>query len=347
MIHTPNADDVFPRDFVFNSTPTQISQAIIPWLLLNRRFTLLCIMRLVGMRLPQDAVRHKHLTLKVQEALSLLRCRPEGLIAETQERIWRYDEVVGGSVVCLQVEVSRAWLQEHARPTRNIRKVFSSDSYRRLVTAWTRETGSYAWKEQENVRTGEHYFAPEVYVSSDAFLVAALQEGYHVEKGWLNLAHRATGAAWKGALPLPWQEPPASGGEVARWLKRQRKGKLWKLSSAPQVPHLAKMLRQLGCSHRVMMVKGVQGSFWYKLSEAPPYWNQPPPRKSRRTQVAGPLTLRKAVITVREAADSLGLTPPRGRAPAALLQVMTEAGYVKKGRRWVHPGPAAGVCSSR
>lgn len=341
MTENPLPDDIFPREFVFNSSAQDIATRLLPWVTKNPRFTLLCVLRLVGMRLPHDAVHHEHLTRKVQDALSLLHCRPDGYLVETQARIWRYDARRELPIPPLQVEVARAWLREHARPTQTIHKVFSADSYRRLVRAWTRATGAYAQREQENVHTQERYLAPDVYVSREAFHVAAREEGYHSDGEWFNLAHRETGKPWRGST-RPWKEPPplvpkalvsSERTLVAAWLRRQRKGRLWKLTDAPQVPGVARLLRELGCAHRVLLVKGVRGSFWFVSAGAPLYWSEtprPPPVVALR-----PLALSKNVITLQEAAAYYGLTPPRRRAPSSLLTALRAAGYERRGGRWV------------
>jgi hypothetical protein len=229
-IENPEPTDILPRETVFNRDASTLAVALLPWARRNPRFTFVCAMWASGLR-PQDVAQRPDLVDKVRLALRVLGCRPDGM-ARPHAKIWFFPDRARPEPGVLthvtragysedasipppqpfQVAVCKAWLQEHARKTATVRRIYSTDSLRRLVTEWTRVTGAYRNVEQVNEHTSERYFSEEVYVTNGAFLLAATEEGYLARRvgvtgdAWFNMIHRKTGAKWKGRKP---KEPQA------------------------------------------------------------------------------------------------------------------------------------------
>ena len=344
MIENPLPSDVLPRKTLFNEPAEKLAEEMLPWVERNPRFTLLCALQVAGMVLPEDAVKHRHLSSKVHDALLILRCVPDGE-TEMGFRIWHYPGKYKPPppIVPLQVEVARAWLREHTRETTGIRRKFTSDAFRRLATNWTRTTKKFTERQQLNVHTGERYHSDSVYIANDAFIAAAIAEGFHCQRMpgsrdcWFNFIHRATGVAWRGAAPSPWRQgaPAERRPSVARARKSverflRRAPRYFKLKDAPQVAKLRRYLRALGYSHRVMLIDGERGSMWFKIADMP-RWEEPTPVRRRPP---APLALDLAGKTSVSLQEAAGRTI-RGRPPRALVLALRSQGFIHKGRRWV------------
>jgi hypothetical protein len=314
-LEQPDPTDILPREIVFHQDPVALAIALLPWVRDNPRFTFTCLCWVAGLRPPDLA--HDHLVDKVRAARRCLGCVPVDGTGRGA-KVWYFPDHVelrageparvtrsGFSYNQLeplpqpfQVEVCRAWLREHARPTREIRRKFSTDSLRRFVTIWTRETGAFTGREQENEFTGDRYVASEVYVTNGAFLQAALDEGYRAVPvprtgdAWLDLIHRKTGQRWRGRIPGPVRpasprtaSPPRRLSDVVdpivvrsrltAFVNRVRlrgpaRFKLKEASRAAGIPIgkgtppkvLTRTLHELGYEARYMMVKGHRSQWW-------------------------------------------------------------------------------------
>lgn len=231
VLREPDPVDILSRDIIFNADHVTLALAAQSWSRRSPRFTFLCFLRLCGLTTREISTR-PYLVERARLALRALGAVPSGR-TELGPKIWsvtRPREIVPTRVTRagysedgslpppqpFQVQVARAWLKEHGRPVRRIRSTFSTDSLRRLVTAWTEQTRAYAEIEQVNEYTGERYHSPTVYVTNGAFLQAALDEGYIARRvhvtgdAWFNLAFRKTGEPWRGRRPAAptMPEPP-------------------------------------------------------------------------------------------------------------------------------------------
>ncbi len=386
----PSQNDILPRETCFNGGTNVIAAALQPWARKTHCFTLLCALEVCGLQIPQDITKYPYLSDRLQAALRRLGCVPDGGKTEQGAGIWVFhDELVvpfdevGERVTCrgfsddsrdapplpAQVEVCRAWLVEHARPTGAIARKFTSDGFRRLVTAWTQATKKFTDREQLNVHTGERYFSDRVYVTNGAFLAAALAEGYRAQKvhgshdAWFNIAYHRTGEIFLGArirARTPYvcrpRQPRTPKARLETFLNRVAKRTfygiqgLFTLEQATKVarcPNVRKLLRQLGCGHRLMWIK-TRGRWcmWYRFKDMPEHWRltQPKPQKPRpKVPPKVPSQLSELVkyladkssITLREAALAAGLSVPKGRAPKALSLTLSAQGFVNRDGRWV------------
>ncbi len=229
-----------------------------------------------------------------------------------------------------QIEICQAWLRDYARPTKQIRRRFTSDSFRRLVTEWTRCLGLFTDREQLNVHTGESYFSDRVYVSNGAFIAAALAEGYRAQRArnsydaWFNLRHRGIGKPWRGKAPQAFATRAAAPRDrLTRFLVR-RGAQPFTLASAARCGASAHALRELGYGPKVTRVKGRQRSLWFRGATRPP-------QLTNLRQWAES----KTCLTLKEAAEVAGLTVPRGRAPASLTCTLRALGFRAHRRRWI------------
>ena len=222
----PAPEDILPREIVFNHDVSTLAAAMLPWARRNPRFTYLCAIWLSGLK-PYDVGHRRDLTVKVKDAMLRLGC--DVVEIDGHHKIWFFPDRVGDlkpdvptRVTRLgysekadiappqefQVEVCRTWLREHARPTKEVRSKFSSDGMRHLVMIWTEKTGAYREVDQVDEEDGEIFRADRVFITSGAFIQAALDEGYRAKRVFpdcadakFNLSHRATGAKWRGRPP--------------------------------------------------------------------------------------------------------------------------------------------------
>lgn len=226
LTETVDPKDILSREIIFNGDLHKVALAMIPWLRRNPKFRLLEAMDVAGIS-ARDLMQQKHLLPKLKTALRKLGCRY--LVNETatpyDDRIWFFpDEVLLSPGVderitergfsedadepppqATQIEVCRTWLKEHARPRVVMNTKFSSESLKKLVEGWTRDTRMFVDREQINEYTGEKFFDDFFYCSNGAFIQAAVDEGYQVKRlpeyspnAWFNMTVRKTGKSWKG-----------------------------------------------------------------------------------------------------------------------------------------------------
>lgn len=315
---TPDPADILPRPLVLFEDSFMLATALVPWARQHPRFTFTCALTVSGLRTVEFA--NTRLVGKVRRALSHMECVRDGFTSDGISRIWRFPDnvqlVAAGELRIgrsgftydasepapqpAQVEVCRAWLREHARPTRTIRRNATTEWLSTLVTAWTRATGAFTEEEQVNEYTGERFHTDHVYVSEGAFLAAARAEGYRAQRiretphAWLNLSWRETGKLWRGREPkpaLPTSAPARQKATPDVILRRKVTKYLGKLdeeaAAAAEAPRfqlvklarrigvpagegharraLTTLLRELGWEPRYTLIRGHRSQWWCRV----------------------------------------------------------------------------------
>ena len=226
----PDPEEILERSIIMTRDPRLIAVALVPWARRHPRLTMTGALHVLGLK-PVEFLPFGPI---VTRALRIMGCRVEACKQGNKRWFFPDDRVVKLPVptrvtcrgfsddpdapppVPFQVLVCRAWLQECGRPTGQIQYKFSTESFKRMVTAWTRETGRFKDVEQVSEHTGDRFYGP-VYVTNGAMLQAALDEGYHAKRlpdsgdAHLNLSYRRSAAVpWRGRTPKPWVPPKAA-----------------------------------------------------------------------------------------------------------------------------------------
>lgn len=227
----PLSSDILSREVAFCLDPSHMALMIQPWVNKNKYFTQRCVLQLMGMRMPEEAVSSIAVAKRLDKAFHYLKVQrmadrlPSGqyVYRRSDEEVVVVPEVpvrvstVGFSTLGGerdpapdQVKVCREWIQKHGRKRRTLRHDVSSYALKHRVEKWTRSQPDMARRLQYNWQDKVAYRSEVYYVSEGAFIQAALDEGYEAERvrdttrAVFNMSVRKDeDSEWRGRKPLP------------------------------------------------------------------------------------------------------------------------------------------------
>lgn len=227
----PQPSDILSRNVAFCLDASSMALSIQPWVAKNKYFTQMCVLKLMGMKFPEDAVASQVVSKRLAEAFKHLKVqktldrtpmndfiyrRPDEEVVVVPEVPVRVTEsgfsVKGGErePAADQIKVCREWIQKHCRKRKTVKANQTSHQMKHWVEKWTRSQPDMARRLQYNWHDKVAYRSEVYYVSQGAFIKAALEEGYQARQildsqyAVFNMSVRKDeDSEWRGRKPLP------------------------------------------------------------------------------------------------------------------------------------------------